>query len=128
MAKHLLLLSLAVGLLAADRDWKVGTVRDSRSAKTYFDDSMVMQDTQLLIVGDEYSYLIDDPVSKTTKLPTHHIVTRSIQNIGHNCRFIVGDPVKYSQDKSKLHILDADGKECKLEILRQQRLKKATTP
>lgn len=121
MAKSLALLMLATALFAADREWKTGKVLNSRSAKTYLEDSMVMQDTQLLILGDEYSYVIDDPVSKTTKLPTHHIVTRSIQNIGHGCRFIVGDSVKYSQAKAKLHILDADGKQCTLDILRQER-------
>src|SRR5258708_18522436 len=123
LAQLMCLLTTACPLLfAVDREWKIGKVLDSTSAKTYARDSMFVKDTQLLIAGDEFSYLIDDPVSKTSKLPTHHIVTRSIANRGHGCRFIVGDNVKYAQDKSNLHILDADGKECKLEILRQNRL------
>jgi hypothetical protein len=44
-----------------------------------------------------------------------------IANRRHGCRFIVGDNVKYSQEKGDLWVLDADGKEFKVPILRQER-------
>jgi hypothetical protein len=98
MIRYIVSFILATAVLfSATREWKIGKVLDSASAKTYMRDSMLIQDTQLLIAGEVYSYLIDDPVSKTSKLATHHIVTRRIANRGHGCRFIVGDNVKYSQ-------------------------------
>jgi hypothetical protein len=33
--------------------------------------------------------------------------------------------LKVYQDKSILHLIDADGKECKTEVLRQERLKQS---
>jgi len=39
-----------------------------------------------------------------------------------HCRFIVGDDVKYRQEKSMLRVVDADGKECTGEIVRQERV------
>jgi len=44
-----------------------------------------------------------------------------IANHRHGCRFVVGDDVKYSQERGDLWVLDADGKECKEPILRQER-------
>jgi hypothetical protein len=85
---------------------------------------MAIQDTQLLIAGDGYSYVVDDSVAKSVGLPTHAIVTRSIMNRKHGCRFIIGDDVRYAQEKSKLFVLDADGKECKLDIVRQERVQR----
>jgi hypothetical protein len=35
---------------------------------------------------------------------------------------MVNDKIKYAQEKRKLYVMDADGKECKLDILRQERL------
>lgn len=37
--------------------------------------------------------------------------------------FIVGDDIKYWQEKAVLHIVDVDGKQCKVDVLRQERLK-----
>src|SRR5260221_13435825 len=93
----LLILSLGAISMAATKkevEWKTGKVLDSRSAKTYVDSSastnttstgagtstsqtkintMAVQETQLLVAGDEYAYLISDPVAKSTGLPTHGI-------------------------------------------------------
>ncbi len=51
------------------------------------------------------------------------ITSHAIAKRKHGCRFIVGDEVKFWQEKAVLHVVDADGKECKLDILRQERLK-----
>lgn len=66
-----------------------------------------MADTQTVISGREYRY-------------------RVIDRKKHFCRFIVGDDVKYEQKKSKLYVLDADGKQCTLEIVRQERIPQQT--
>ena len=151
----LIIASVVCAFSAKDRNWNVGKVLDSQSARTYVQtgasttastratvspsygagstvnahtDSeteiheMAIQDTQLLIVGKEYAYVVNDSVSKSVGLPTHGVITREIMNRKHGCRFVIGDDVRYSQDKSKLYVLDADRKECKLDIVRQQRL------
>jgi hypothetical protein len=127
---------LALALLVAapmfaykkpDHDWKTGKVLDSAAAKTYVEAGakLSMRDTDLMIRGDEYSYVVEDTVMKNGSVnPAHGIITRSLANRKHGCRFVIADDVKYYQDKTTLHVIDADGKECKLEVLRQERLAK----
>jgi hypothetical protein len=62
----------------------------------------VKTDTYTLIRGVDYTYLIVD----------HH---------KHPCRFVEQDEVVYGRDKSKLHVIDVDRRECTLEIIRQER-------
>jgi hypothetical protein len=59
--------------------------------------------TQAVINGGDYSYVVLD-------------------HRKHPCRFIEGDDVQYERQKSKLDLLDADGKECRLDIVHQARL------
>jgi hypothetical protein len=33
---------------------------------------------------------------------------------------VIGDDVQYAQDGGVLHVIDADGKECKVEVVRQE--------
>jgi hypothetical protein len=84
----------------------------------------VVQDTQLLIVGVDYEYVVDDPVLRSVGNPLHGSLTRAIANRGHGCRFVIGEYALYWQDGSRLHLLDRDGKECKLDIVRQERINK----
>lgn len=77
------------------------------------------QNTQTWIQGSNYLYLVDDQALKPTVQP-QGLLTRAIAN--RRCRMIIGDDVHYAQEKSKLFVLDPDGKECKLDILRQQRI------
>jgi hypothetical protein len=134
-----------------DRDWQTGKVLDSLAARTYIQtgasttattsgglapyygagssvssntriDQTAIQDTQLWIVGSEYSYVVNDSVQKAVGVPTHGIIRRSIANRKHGCRFVVGDEIKYSQEKANIYVLDPDGKVCKLDILRQERV------
>jgi hypothetical protein len=85
-------------------------------------DNTAVVDTQLIIAGDEYVYTVNDSVQKAVGIPTHGIITRSIANRKHGCRYVIGDGIQYAQDKNALLVKDADGKECKLEILRQERV------
>ena len=109
-------------------EWKTGKVLDSQAAKTRAgvgataEATPTIRDTQLMILGDDFAYVIEDSrASGATSLLG--LTARTISNRHHGCRFIVGDNVKYSQQKAILHILDVDGKQCKAEVLRQERLK-----
>jgi hypothetical protein len=84
----------------------------------------VIQDTQLLIIGLQYEYVVDDPVIKSVGNPIHGSLGRAIANRGHGCRFVIGEDALYWQEGPKLHVLDADGKECKLDIVRQEQIGK----
>jgi hypothetical protein len=78
---------------------------------------------ELLIVGDGYSYVIEDSVR------THvYLLAKKLANHNHGCRFIVNEDIKYSQEKGDLWVLDADGKECKTAIIRQEKRLEAGPP
>ena len=78
---------------------------------------MTVRDTELLIVGTDYAYVIEDPYATSGPL-----LRRAITNRKHGCRFIIGEDIKYVQEKGKLVVLDPDGKECKLDIVKQERV------
>jgi len=88
---------------------------------------MAIQSTQLLIVGNEYAYLVNDDVEKAVGSPLRGSLSRAIANRKHGCRYIVGDSIQYAQEKNNLWVTDGDGKKCKLEIVRQERLASAAT-
>jgi hypothetical protein len=70
-----------------------------------------------VIKGQQYTYSVDE----ISASPTHSgLLTRAL-DAPHHCRLIVGDPVKYAQKKSTVYVVDADAKECKLELIRQER-------
>jgi hypothetical protein len=131
---------------AKNQDWKSGKVLDSATAKTYVQNgtttstatasgnsatastqttiqTMTIRDTQLLIVSDEFAYLVEDTRTQSGFSTVHGAIIQAVAGRHHGCRFIVGDSVKFYQEKADLHIIDADGKECKTEVLRQERLK-----
>lgn len=68
-------------------------------------------------MGADYVYTVQDSTRRGGGL-----LTTALANRKHGCRFIVGDEIKYAQEKRKLCVLDADGKECGLDIVRQERL------
>ncbi len=84
---------------------------------------MAIRDTQLLIVNEEFAYVVSDTRTQTGGPIARAAIVNAVSNRHHGCRFIVGDNVKFYQDKAILHVIDADGKECKVEVLRQERLK-----
>ena len=75
----------------------------------------------LIVVGTDYIYTVQDSTRHGGGLLT--TVLAALANRKRGCRFIVGDEIKYAQDKRSLYVLDADGKECKLDIVRQERRK-----
>jgi hypothetical protein len=81
---------------------------------------MTVQDTQLMIVADDFLYVVDDTVLKGRGL--YGSVGRAVANRKHGCHVIIGDPIKYVEDKAFLIVQDVDGKECRMEIVRQERV------
>jgi len=78
---------------------------------------MTIRDTELVIVGQDYAYVIDDPVATSGPL-----LRKAIANHKHGCRFIIGEDIKYVQEKGKLIVSDTDGKQCDLDIVRQEKV------
>jgi len=78
------------------------TVRTTTTATTTGPHSIPIETTTLTVRGDEYEY-------------------KAQTNRRRGCRFIVGDETKYAQEKRNFYVIDADGKECRLNIVRQER-------
>jgi hypothetical protein len=134
----LMVASALIGIgYGKDRDWKTGKVLDSATARSYVTTGIIgtdggsatvttgaIDETAILIAGGEYLYTVSDHVQKAVGMPTQGIALRAIANHKHGCRLIINDQVKYAQEKTAMYVLDADGKECKMEIVRQERVEK----
>jgi hypothetical protein len=107
-----------------------GTIGRGSSVSATMTTTTRVEHTQIktsltLIVGEVYVYYVED--STTRGGPTEgsygagYQLGRILRNRKHGCRFVVGEDVKYAQDKGTLHVVDADGKECGLSILRQEK-------
>jgi hypothetical protein len=81
-----------------------------------------LQDTTIVIAGTDMAFTVNDSVQKAVGLPMQGIARRAIANRNHGCQYIVGDQIEYAQEKNSLWVKDANGKECKLDILRQERV------
>jgi hypothetical protein len=75
-----------------------------------------VRNSELLVAGEDYIYTVQDSPALSSRTILLGVPSRS------RCRFVVGDNIGYAQDRGTLHVLDADGKECKMEILRQEKL------
>lgn len=114
---------VAFGLLGAPkaRDWQIGKLTDSRTVDTgvkpkqpHFSvgpsapppssSTITVTTAELSITGAGYIFTVRDADSKKP------------------CRYIVGDNVKYVQDKLLMYLIDADGTECKGQIMKQERV------
>jgi hypothetical protein len=115
-----LALTLAAAV-AKDHAWQIGKIADLQADQQPTTGKVLnrvtVKESEVRITGKEYEYLVYDSTSPETGL-----ASRAVANRKHGCRFIVNDDVKYVQTKNKLYVIDADGKECKLDILRQERL------
>ena len=135
MRSHIAISVLILAALVSAKDkpeWKTAKVLDAAASKMVAGEARpgvigatmgppTINDKQLSLMGDEYSYVIEDTRTEgSTSLGG--LAARAIANKHHGCRFIVGSDVKYWQEKFTLHVIDADGKECKVEVLRQEQL------
>jgi len=135
MKPFLLVAIAAIPLLAAkEREWKTAHVLDSRSRiSSYVTGSttntsgapdmsrtdlerVTVKASELLLAGEGYFYVIEDQ-----RMQAGSPLTKALANRKHGCRFVVGEDVKYAQEKGDLWVLDEDGKECKVTILKQQK-------
>jgi hypothetical protein len=67
---------------------------------------VAVQTNELLIVTHRYLYVIDDTRSFATGRP----LMNALANRKHGCRFVIGEDIKYAQEKGYLWVLDPDGK------------------
>jgi hypothetical protein len=131
-----LLLGISCLVLAADkRDWKAGRVLDAETVNAYIGSTSVspktsthgmkLRSTELLILGDEYAYVIEEQVEKDEQEATFHYdrLGRPIRIGQHGCHYIVNAWISYAYEGgNKLYVNDINGKTCKLDHVRQERL------
>jgi len=77
---------------------------------------VAVRSNELLIVGDKYLYLIMDSRVRIPGAP----LMNALSGRKHGCRFIVGEDIRFAQEKGDLWVVDPDGKTCKTSILRQE--------
>jgi len=111
------LLSCISAFSAEKKPWSVGKIVDSQSEANR---SLKNDKTVVMIQGEEFLYTVsDDKVKGNGSLIG--VAVAHAANGSHGCRFIVNDSVKYLQDKSKMQVIDADGKTCNMRVIRQER-------
>jgi len=124
-------------MFAADKHrWKAGRVLDSEVVNAYLQTAsttvspaarrMELRSAELLIVGDEYAYVIEERVEKREEQEVdfyYDSMGRAIRNDKHGCSYIVNDWISYAHEGGNtLYVNDVHGKTCKLDIVRQERL------
>jgi hypothetical protein len=121
--KRLVLCCLAFSLLifaaTKERDWKIGKLLDSTASTrhvTVGPSSTTCSPSPQIVCPNTYH--IEVKTNRLTILGDGYVYTAETKR---NNRFIVGDEIKYAQDKRSLYVLDADGKECRLDIVRQEK-------
>jgi len=116
----------SVALLAQAKDkkqthpWFTGVVLD---ANTELSDPHIApphQETVLSLKGADFEY-----TARYSGLPNVRI-TLTKQTQSQRCRFIVGKTASYFQERDVLLVVDADGQECRMSIIRQVPLKPST--
>ncbi len=113
------ILAFSSVLIVAATVWETGKVKEARTGSS-------AEETQWLIMGTKYSYVVATPPPTRLMNFPHTDTNPAVQALKHPrreyCRFVVGDPVKYSQNRGVLVAVDADGRRCVLDILSQERL------
>src|ERR1700722_846628 len=118
-----ILLTSCLEAAKKDRDWKTGKLTDSQTVNT----GTVVHDpgvfagpapplptravtvttAELQITGVDYSYVVRSAGSNGLL-------------IRRPCRYIVGDDIKYVQEKLVMFLIDADGTECRAQVMQQE--------
>lgn len=118
MKRYICLAACAMcAAVAAGADWQTEKVLDVKSTMQHFapaggsllgvlaaSGENKARDTETLIDGEGDRFTLHDERE-------------------HPCRFIVGDDVRYKQQKAFLVLHDADGRKCRLQIVQQDRKK-----
>lgn len=117
MHKALPLLLALSALGAEKRPWPVGKIVDAQSEVNR---NLNNDKTLVMIQGEQFLYTLSDDKVKGNGSLIGAAVAHAA-NSGHGCRFIVNDQVRYLQDKNRMQVIDADGKTCKMRVVRQER-------
>jgi hypothetical protein len=130
------------------RDWQTGTVIDSDTTKSSLVNGahtigsvhsdfaggatlnlntriehLNINETQMVLVGHNYSYVVQKTEARTFDGAPVSVLASVIAGAKPHCgRVIVGEEIKYAQQGGALYLKDADGRECKFQISRQERL------
>lgn len=112
---------------AAEMSWSTGTVREaiSVSGQATGSNGENHKTTYIEIVGQDYVYSAYSDLAYPSLAPHQGLANDLAWGFGkhkHPCRLIVGDKVKYAEKRDKLYIVDTEGKTCKLDVARKQRL------
>jgi len=101
--------------------WPGASVHADTTAETtnYYG---AVKTTDLFIVGQKYIYEVEDSVQQGS-VGWLGLVAELVRNRKHGCRFVIGEDIKFAQEKGHLYVIDPDGKECKAEVVRQEKLK-----
>jgi hypothetical protein len=101
-----LLFPLLLNAATKERGWKTGkvTADSSIGAGEYTKGPTAVDPHILLIQGDDSLY-----------------TAREKHAWDGWCLLIQGEPIKYTLDNGKLFVIDADGQQCRLDILSQQK-------
>jgi hypothetical protein len=78
-----------------------------------------VKQTRYVIIGGSYRYVVEETNASSDWGPDHALITRRLRR---RCHLIVGDSIQFAEDRTTLRLIDADGRECKLEVLRQERI------
>lgn len=95
-----------------------GTISDTGSVDLRTRSSVgTVKQSQFIIVGNTYRYVVEEIVPHASGgLLTQAIARRK------SCRLIIGATIQFAEDRTTLHVIDADRHECRMEILRQERI------
>lgn len=83
---------------------------------------ITLKETQFLIVGSDYLFVVSDNTTSSVGSAVA-FGALGMKGVGRRpCPLAVNDPVTYARERDVLYVLDLDGKECKMAIIRQERI------
>jgi hypothetical protein len=104
---------------------------DSQTAIQTRINGVTLKETQMLILGTEYFYVVtysnlkDEPIGRVL-IGAALGATSGKRHRG--CPLAVNDPITYARDRDSMIVLDMDGKECRMELERQERILPPSAP
>ena len=96
--------SLCMFAAKKERDWQTGKVTDSITSEPGRGAAAKVDTHVVTIQGSDSVYAAQEK-------PAWH----------GWCLLVIGDQIKYAQDQRRLDVLDSKGRECKLDIVRQDK-------
>ena len=122
LKRMIILAVMATAILTAKskHDWQTAKLVDSHTFQT--DDVTGVARQQPLILGGGLTARVQH-ITLTQMRLVNEEFSYTVQCVGYPGHFILGDQVKFYVTKSIMHITNADGKEGRFLIIRQERVK-----